>query len=210
MNDKKRFLKEAYKLEGGEDVRELYDDWAKVYDTELMSENEYQQPARCTAALLDFVKQGAGAIFDAGCGTGLAGEGLANAGYGPIDGCDFSQGMLDKAKARNIYRTLFTADLNQPLTQIEDCAYAGVAVVGVFSYGHVDADAVDELLRITAPGGAVVIGINDKYYAEGSLIAKLRDVDASGAARLAHEEHGDHIPGIGMGGWVFVVRKSAA
>lgn len=207
MGDEKRFLKDAYRLKGGEDVRDLYDDWAEVYDQELVAENEYQQPKRCTQALLKFLDPGAGDILDAGCGTGLAGVTLKEAGYGPIDGCDFSQGMLDKAADRNIYRALFAADLNQPMEDVADGAYAGVAVVGVFSYGHVDAHAVDELLRVLKPGGAMVIGINDKFYAEGSLIAKLREVDASGAATMVLEEHGEHIRGIDMGGWVFVLQK---
>ncbi|MGI9374356.1 MAG: class I SAM-dependent DNA methyltransferase [Hyphomicrobiales bacterium] len=209
MADEKRFLKDAYKLKGGEDVRHLYDDWAEVYDQELVAENEYQQPKRCTEALQKFLKADAGGVLDAGCGTGLAGVTLKEAGYGPIDGCDFSQGMLDKVADRGIYRTLFAADLNEPMADIVDGAYAGIAVVGVFSYGHVNADAVDELLRVLGPGGAMVIGINDKFYAEGSLIAKLRAVDASPAVSMVLEEHGEHIRGIDMGGWVLVLKKNA-
>ena len=75
-------------------------------------------------------------------------------GCSPIDALDYSREMLDEAQCKNVYRQCLQADLSRPL-DIEDDAYQAVVCAGTFSYGHVKSDAFDELIRITAPGGAI-------------------------------------------------------
>ncbi len=203
---KQRFLNNAYyEKRSSEEVLQFYEDWAGVYDEEL-TENDYRQPVRCAEALKALLPDTDASILDAGCGTGLSGLALAHLGYSNIDGCDFSPGMLKKAAKTDVYRKLFTADLNKTMACADD-SYDAVAAVGVFSFGHIAPDAMDELLRITKAGGPIVMGFNDYYYQEGSLTAKLDRLAARGRLERLATEHGDHIRGTGLTGWVLTMRK---
>ncbi len=161
MSDE-NFFEIAYSLKDTEDTRAMYDRWAEVYDRDLQ-DGEYQQPARCAAALEAQLSDKSATILDVGCGTGLSGMALKNCGYSNIDGCDLSQGMLDKSELLGIYGRLFTCDLNLPPLDVDTESYNAVTAVGVFSFGHIMPDAVDELLRVVKPGGIIIIGLNDHY-----------------------------------------------
>ena len=200
------FFEIAYSLEDVEETRAMYDRWAEVYDRDLQ-EGEYQQPARCAQALADRLKNSQAKILDVGCGTGLSGLALKQAGYGNIDGCDLSQGMLDKAQMLGIYGRLFACDLNAPPLDAENNQYDAITAVGVFSFGHVLPDAVEELLRITKPGSPIIIGLNDHFYEEGSLTAKLEALQNDDRLKIISQEHGDHIPANDLKGWVLTLEK---
>ncbi len=202
------FFEIAYTLDSTEETRAMYDRWAKVYDRDLQS-GEYQQPARCAQALKTKHINAEASILDVGCGTGLSGLALTQAGFTKIDGCDLSQGMLDKAETLGIYKRLFTCDLNQPPLDVGDAYYDAVTAVGVFSFGHIMPEAVDELLRVTKSDGIIIIGLNDHFYEEGSLTAKLEALEASGKLRIISREHGAHIPKNNLKGWVLTLQKSS-
>jgi predicted TPR repeat methyltransferase len=207
-NGRERFLDKAYQVRTDEETRALYDRWAEVYDEEL-GENEYRQPARCAQALAERLAPGPGvAVLDVGCGSGLSGIALHQAGYGAIDGCDFSTGMLKKAEATGIYRRLFEADLNRPPLDAGDGAYDAAACVGVFSTAHVRPDAIDEIVRVIRPGGFLVIGLNDNFYRSGGLAGKLDALEAGGLLTGRADELGEHIVGTGLTGWVIAARKA--
>ncbi len=203
----KRFLDHAYAVGDDEETRRLYDEWSDSYDRELVDANDYRQPVRCAAALAANLPERAAPVLDVGCGTGLSGLALAEVGYTTLDGCDLSAKMLDKARLTGCYRRLFEANLNKPPLAAADEAYAAATAVGVFSFGHVQPAAVEAILRLLRPGAPLVIGLNEKFHAEGSLAAKLEALASAGALEQVSAEHGEHLPGIGLGGWVLVVRK---
>ena len=205
-----RFLKIAYEARTTEETRDLYDRWAETYDTELIDENDYAQPRRCAEMLSRYLADRGAEILDVGCGTGLSGAALVGAGYRTIDGCDFSPGMLAKARDTGLYRRLFEADLNAPPLDAADGAYGAAAAVGVFSYSHIHPNSLDEILRLLVPGAPLVIGLNEHFFDEGALSEKLNALASANRIDLLAEEHGDHIRGIGVTGWVIAVRKSAA
>ena len=88
-----------------------------------------------------------------------------------------------------------------------DASYDAALVVGVFSYGHLGPDAVVEILRLIKPQGIAVLTTNDHYEQEGKLAQKLTALAAEQTIELLRSEHGDHIPGRRIGGWVYVIRK---
>lgn len=205
----KRYFNKAYDLKTTDETKKHYAEWAEVYDLEIGEEKGYRQPERCARSLAAAGLETQAPVLDVGCGTGLSGKALAAAGYETLDGCDLSPEMLSKAQATGVYRRLFEADLNHPPLDAPDGHYGAAACVGVFSFGHVEPDAIEGILRVLRPGGYLVIGLNDNFYEEGSFPAKLTTLEEAGTLTLVSKEHGAHLENVeGSTGWVFVHRKS--
>lgn len=204
--EQRRFLDSAYSLGTTEETRRHYDDWAASYDAEL-AENRYATPARCAAALARCAPDLSAPVLDIGCGTGLSGLALREAGFTTIDGTDLSAEMLEKAEAlQGVYRDLFAGDLNEPLP-VSPGAYAHMTAVGVINPGHAPPETVDAVLALLPPGGCFVFSLNDHAMAEPEFPARVDEVTAAGTAECVFREHGPHLPGIGLEATVFVLRK---
>ncbi|HJL90083.1 MAG TPA: class I SAM-dependent methyltransferase [Acidimicrobiales bacterium] len=202
------FLETAYDLETTKQVRAHYEAWSVTYDTEIGGQHNYAQPTRCAVALASTITPDGARVLDVGCGSGLSGLALREVGFTAIDGCDLSPAMLKLADRTDVYDDLFEADLNQRLEPPHD-VYDAVAAVGVFSFGHLKATVLRDLLAVIRPGGALVVGLNDHFWDEGSLPAELNSIEADGTAEVVFREHGDHLPGAGIEGWVVVLSKLA-
>jgi len=200
------FYHQAYDITE-ERTKQFYADWAATYDKELVDGRDYAQPARCADAFERHLAPGGEPIADLGCGTGLLGRTLSERGYTTLDGVDYSPEMLALARATGLYRRLWSADLNEAL-DIPNGTYAGVAAMGVFSFGHVYADALDEMMRILRPGGVLIIGVNEVFVNEGTLTPKIDGLAAAGTAEVAESGYGDHMPESGVNGWVYVLRRT--
>lgn len=186
-NDKsKTYLDRAYTLDGQDQAKALYADWAETYDDDLVDKLDYCGPAELGRLISDRVSDHDAVILDAGAGTGLVGQNLAKRGFTMIDGLDLSQDMLDVAMRKGVYRDLMIADLTARLP-IGDGAYQIVTSCGTFTHAHVGPAAFDELVRITAPGGLFAPSINAALYEEAGFAAKIADLIASGL--VADEGH---------------------
>jgi SAM-dependent methyltransferase len=199
-------LDTAYDLETGEETLAHYRWWAATYDQEIGVDKGYAQPARCAAALAGMTDR-PGSVLDVGCGTGLSGVALRDVGFTDVDGCDFSLPMLERAAETGVYRRLFEADLNAGLG-VEDCAYDHAVAVGVFSFGHIRPNALRSVIRAVQPGGTVVVGLNDHFWDVGSFPSELEAIEADGLASVVSREHGEHLPGADIMGWVVVLVRS--
>ena len=196
----------AYNLETGEETLAHYQRWAATYDQEVGVDNGYAQPARCAAAL-DEATDRPGSVLDVGCGTGLSGIALRDVGFTDLDGCDFSPPMLERAAETGVYRRLFEADLNAGLG-IQDGTYDHAVAVGVFSFAHIRPDALRSVIRAVRPGGTVVVGLNDHFWDVGTFSAELDAIETDGLASVVSREHGEHLPGADIMGWVVVLVRS--
>ncbi|MDP6160883.1 MAG: class I SAM-dependent methyltransferase [Acidimicrobiales bacterium] len=214
-------LRTAYELKTGAETLDHYEAWAATYDQEIGVDKGYAQPTRCAIALSSVMSPMtdwtdsdsttgdpplACRVLDVGCGTGLSGLALCDAGFTELDGCDFSSPMLRRAADTGVYRRLFEADLNEGL-DVDDGTYDAAAAVGVFSFGHIRPSALRDVLRVVRSGGAVVVGLNDHFWDEGDFPAELDAIEADGIATVAFREHGEHLPGAGIDGWVVVLVK---
>lgn len=197
----------AYSLECTEDTLAHYKSWARTYDREVGEENGYAQPGRTAEMLQRYCKDPKAVILDAGCGSGLSGLALKMAGYQSLHGCDFSPEMLRIAQNKECYDRVFEADLNEGMPQIPNGTYDAVVCVGVFSFGHVMPEACDELLRVLATGGTLVIALNEQFWERGDLRAKIDDLIDDGTVEQLACEYGDHLPGHNVMGWVIALRK---
>jgi predicted TPR repeat methyltransferase len=206
MQDKTGFLNTAYALENVDETRAFYDKWATTYDQEI-ADNGYETPRRCAAALVASVPDLNAPILDLGCGTGLSGLALRQAGFTSIDGCDLSQGMLDQAAKRNgIYRALWLADVSDPFP-FQAGTYAHIVAIGVIATTHAPARTIDAALNALPSGGCFVFSLNDHTLQDPSFEARVLENVDTGNAVVLFREYGDHLPGLNMRSNVYVLQK---
>lgn len=199
------YLRKTYDLDSVARVAEHYDAWAATYEREL-EQNGYVTPKRCARALRRFVTDPSAPLVDLGCGTGLSGVALRDEGFTTIDGLDYSQEMLAIARTKiGVYRGLDRVDLSQPLTY-EIGEYANACAAGVVNPGHAPKEAIGFVLDILPKDGCFAFSLNDHALEEGFGKAMESVVDA-GRATLEFQEHGEHLPGIGLRSTVYVLRK---
>lgn len=203
----KTFLDRVFKVEGNDAMRDLYDDWAKTYDSEVR-ETGYATPARVSEALLGQLAAPDLPVLDFGCGTGLSGEALRAAGLTTVDGTDLSAEMLKLAEAKGVYRRTWIADPDSPIP-VRPGEYAAVTAIGVISYGAAPLSVFDDLMGILAPGGLFAFSFNDQSIADGRYEAKVDEAVETGAARILFSEYGPHLTKYGenSGSKVFVLER---
>ena len=203
---RRTFFEDAYTLDNPLDTKAHYANWATVYDEEIGQEGGYAQPTRCAAGMREHVSPDGRMVLDAGCGTGLSGQALKAAGYSNIHGCDFSEEMLERAGKKGIYGNLFHCDINEGIPGPESF-YDGVACVSLFSFGHVHPDALEHILRVVKVNGVIVMGMNEKYFEEGTLQRKIERLERQAKAEELTREFGQHLVRKGVRGWVVTLRR---
>lgn len=162
-----------------------YAAWANGYDMETAALG-YCLPFVIAAWVARYVAKGDGPLLDAGCGTGLSGPYLEALGYDDIEGLDLSDEMLGLARARGGYRALTRAALGGSLPWA-DGHFAAVFSTGVFTAGHAPASSLDELVRITRPGGFVIFTVRDVVLEAGGFQEKFAELAAAGRWRAVEE-----------------------
>jgi ubiquinone/menaquinone biosynthesis C-methylase UbiE len=146
-------LDNAYEINGPEEARALYGDWAETYDESFGSGWGYIAPREVAAAYRKAMDRD-DPLLDIGAGTGLVAEHLRDL---TVDALDITDEMLAVAARKGIYRNLINADLTQPL-DLPDGIYGGVISCGTFTHGHVGPECLHELLRITRAGALFTCG----------------------------------------------------
>ena len=172
MKEKKLGLNEAYSLKTPEDSIKLYKKWAKTYDKDFALHSNYLSPKKISIFFKKHSTKTDMPILDVGAGTGLVGELLYRQGNKKILGIDISPEMLKQAKIKGCYSSLIEADITKKIP-LEDNSIGAVVSAGTFTHGHVGAEAIDELLRVTKTGGLFVMSINSKVFINGGFQKKF-------------------------------------
>ena len=141
-----------------------YSKLAEDYEKDFVSCG-YTTPRSVAKTALDYLKTRQidyenATVLDICCGTGLVADGLRSEGFlGAIDGIDASEGMLQVAKSKNIYRNLCKAFI-VPESKIqvpeEQANYNAVVCCGGFGPGHLEPAALQRLADVTNPEGVLV------------------------------------------------------
>ena len=184
-------LERAYALDSDEKSRALYRDWAQTYDETMLQGLHYQSPQTVARLLAAHLPDRQAAVLDIGCGTGLLGQGLAEHGFGTIDGLDVSPEMMQVAQRRGVYRRFIEADLNLPLA-IPDASYGGASCCGTFTHGHVGAGCLDELFRVLRSGAPFAFTVKLEVFDSLGFKDKLAALEQQGTIRMlsfAHDRH---------------------
>ncbi|KAK3103111.1 hypothetical protein FSP39_016574, partial [Pinctada imbricata] len=102
-------------------------------------------------------------VLDIAAGTGLLGYELKMRGFDNLHALDPSEGMLNKAKKKNIYNQFYCEYMTENVAIIPSDVYDCVVCSGGFGQGHIPTSALREMARITKPGGYGVIVIREEF-----------------------------------------------
>jgi predicted TPR repeat methyltransferase len=173
-------LDDAYAVKTPEDNRALYRDWAATYEDDFIAPRGYTYHLSVVELFAQAGPNADAPVLDVGCGTGIVGVALRDAGFDVVDGIDLSPEMLEQAATKRVYRSLIEVDVTQPMS-FDDDAFGGVTSVGTFTHGHLGPEPLHELVRVTQPGGVLAIGINAEHYEEHRFGAVLNDMLSAGS-----------------------------
>ena len=165
-----------------------YDDWAARYDGDVAA--EWDGIPQWAAGLLGRLLGSRDApVLDAGAGTGLAGVGLAAAGFRYLIALDLSPGMLAQAAARGVYRETRVGAIGEPGVLGADERFAGIIATGVFAAGHCGPPDLACLAGHLAPGGVLVLTAREAVVA--ALTTTLAGLDGEILDGLESRVYGD-------------------
>ncbi|MDH3302714.1 MAG: methyltransferase domain-containing protein [Acidimicrobiia bacterium] len=190
-------MREVMSLDG--DIAKLsayYGKWASYYDADVAG-HDYGLPRMMLAAVKAASDHDEAAaryldrsvpVLDAGCGTGLVGAVMHDAGYTDLTGIDLSFEMIEKARERGIYRSLEAGiDLSEPVPEHLVGRAMIVLVGGVFTVGHIPPESLALVADLTAPGGLLVVSTRRSYQDETDFVAVQQAmIEAGGLELLAH------------------------
>ncbi|KAK7447322.1 hypothetical protein BaRGS_00040207 [Batillaria attramentaria] len=181
-----------------EEVTHLYNEWSKRYDENLPPE-VYGCPYAMQTAMKECfpTNRDAVTVLDVGCGTGLTGQVLREAGFKTVDGLDPARDMLREAEAKGIYRRLMNLYFTGDPTDLPADSYDAIVLVGVMHHGSIRCDAFEEMVRLVKPGGYIVNCVRTSFLQEvpeyrehwEPLVARL---EASGKWRVVKRERYPH------------------
>jgi predicted TPR repeat methyltransferase len=188
------------------DKQALFDDWAPTYDHDLVNEMGYVADAEACRWLEALLPERQARILDAGCGTGLVGRRLRQAGYTDIHGSDYSEKMLDEARTCGAYRSLQQHDLTQPVAT--DQLYDAAIVVGVFAFSVPSAEHLVNITCSLKPDGIALVTVNGKAWREVDWPAKLEGFDEKyPQARLLEVQTIDYLTAEGIDGRLLILQR---
>ena len=203
MTDKKDVLRPAlWTPRSVAETVAVYADWADKYDADVLGRG-YRTPERLATALAAHCAPDA-EILDFGCGTGIGGAALRRAGFDTIDGTDITAEMLEKARARGIYRKTW-------LSTPEDMGFAAgayqvIVAVGVISLGAAPASTLATLVGQLDHGSMLALSYNDPTLADETYTDALAAEVSQGHAEIIFREHGPHLEDVGMGSDILILR----
>ena len=161
-----------------ESIRELYDDWARGYEDDIVQWG-YVAPVVAVELLAKHAPKHA-QIIDVGCGTGLVGVALNAAGFHDVVGVDASPASLDIAAKTGCYRALTEIDLTALPTDLPEEHFGGLICVGVMTYLPDVEATCREFARLAEPGAPLVVTQRTDLFAS-------RDTEAAFDALAADD-----------------------
>ncbi len=179
-----------------DDIRSFYDAWADRYDGDLDAW-DYRAPTRIANLVTTRVDQRS-AVLDAGCGTGLSGRALRDAGLtGAITGIDVSETSLSIAAASGAYTTTSVASLNERLP-FDDRSFGALVCVGVLTYVPEVERCWREFCRVVRPGGVVAFTQREDTWIERDCQAIIDRLAAEGVwSPIVVTDPEPYLPGTG-------------
>ena len=149
----------------------------------MASDRSHTQRIQRAEALARHVADRSARVLDAGVGTGMVGEELARLGFRHITALDLSPGILKTANEKSVYEELVVGELGKPL-DFETGRFDAATCIGTLTIGHAPPESLDELVRVTKPGGTTVFSMRTDYLTKGGFDAKRAALEEAGRWRL--------------------------
>ncbi len=185
-------LESVYAAKDSQEIAALYDRWADDYEESILGWG-YLTPGVTSWFIGRFVEDRTASVLDAGAGTGLMGDVLAALGYSEVTAIDISEKMLAHARRKGVYKEVRTMELGRDL-DLPTGAFAGVVATGVFAAGHAPPESLDELIRVTRPGGVVIFSVRTDVY-EDAFGPRQERLEAEGKwERVGETRPFSHLP----------------
>jgi SAM-dependent methyltransferase len=182
MDEREKRVQWIYSSKDNKELEERYDRWAKDYDNDLDEGFGWVGPKMAVQYFSKYVPKDA-RILDAGAGTGLVGELLAQEGYKNLVAMDISEGMLEEARNKGVYREFNQMVMGERLDYETD-SFDAVVSVGVMTVGHAPASSLDELIRVTKPGGYIVYSLRPDVYRDSGFKERQDRLEVEGKWKL--------------------------
>ena len=115
-------------------VRASFDRYAGQFESHLVDVLRYRMPALIAETLATHHPTPFAAALDLGCGTGLLVDAMGPNRLAAIDGVDLSPRMIDEARKKGRYRSLFVADIADYLRRAAAASYDLIVSADVFIY----------------------------------------------------------------------------
>ena len=196
-----------YQLDSKEKVLKYYVNWTKKGEyNKNMVEWNYQAPQNAAKLFNKYAPNKDINILDAGCGSGLVGVELQKYGYTKITGVDFSNEMLNLIPNK-IYHQLELIDLNKKL-KYKESIFDAVICVGTFTYGHVKANALNELIRILKKNGIICFTINEGIYKKYQFDKKIEELSNNKLWDIINISKCSYIVNKNIEAWLCIAKKN--
>lgn len=170
-------------------VEYLFDDYAAEFQSHLVGVLRYRAHEVLIQHLAQLGPRRFGSVLDLGCGTGLCGP-LIQPLADRVDGVDISRGMLDKARALDVYTALIHADVVDYLRGA-DRRDDLVLAADVFIYVGELAAVFAGVARVLQPGGLFCFTVERAADDEElRLLPSLRYAHSEPYIRRLAGEHG--------------------
>jgi len=163
-------------------IKNLYNDYAKTYDSHLSVTLKSRVPKLvydATLKVTDKNKQ-AKSMLDLGCGTGICGAYFSN-NTDTLDGVDLSEEMIAVASNKNIYDNLYTQDIVDFLkskTNIYDVIFSSDVLIYIGNLSEL----VKQAYTALKDGGVFT-------FSTESLIDSDQDFTLDSTGRYKHADH---------------------
>lgn len=181
------------------DVREGYGEWVRTYEQTVQDEMDLRLFERVKTVDWTAPK----VILDLACGTGRIGVWLKERCSAEMDGVDMTPEMLDLARAKNIYRTLYTADITNtglPAESYDLCTQS-------LADEHLAElqPLYQEVARLTKPDGYfVIVGFHPQFLMAGIPTHFDRASGETVTIRSYVHLLSDHVKAAYAAGWVLL------
>jgi SAM-dependent methyltransferase len=153
-------------------VTDGYGDWSAHYEETVHDEMDIALLERVTTVRWDEVND----AVDLACGTGRIGAWMKARGVRDFDGIDLTPEMLDRARARNIYRSLEIADVGD--TGLPASSFDLVTQSLADEHLQSVTPLYNESARLLRPGGHfVIVGYHPYFLLSGQPTHYHRTTD---------------------------------
>ncbi|MEM7659397.1 MAG: GNAT family N-acetyltransferase [Bacteroidota bacterium] len=157
-------------------AEEGYDEWAGTYDESVEPEMDLRLLERITEISWNSIRSS----VDLACGTGRIGQWLKSKGVQAVHGIDFSEKMLEQARAISVYEALVKGNILQ--THFPRASYE--LAIEVLTDEHLESvvPLYEEASRLLQAGGHFVVVGYHPFFLMNGLVTHFHRQDGEAIA----------------------------